>query len=244
MDNEKLTNQLVDWLRVNTLDAKAEGLILGISGGVDSAVAAVLAKRAFPDNCLGIFMPCETLATEMQHAQLLADQFTIETLTFDLIDLYRTAIGQMRGHLPPSSSDLLAQGNIKSRLRMMTLYYFAQVKNYLVLGTSNRSEFSIGYTTKYGDSAVDLQVLGGLLKCEVYDLARYLNVPPEIINKPPSAGLWEGQTDEIEIGFTYQALDHYLLTGQGEEDTIARIEARMCSTQHKRSFPPIPDFTA
>jgi len=134
----------------------------------------------------------------------------------------------------------LLRANIKPRLRMLTLYYSAQARNYLVLGTSNKSELSVGYATKHGDIGVDLQILGDLLKSEVYEIAKFLNIPEMILDKPPSGGLWEGQTDEGEMGFTYADLDNYLATGQGSEDVIQRIQKMMHISQHKREMPPIP----
>ena len=122
---------------------------------------------------------------------------------------------------------------------MTTLYFFAQAKNYLVLGTSNKSEIVIGYATKYGDNAVDIQIIGDLLKKEVYALADYLEIPEVIINKPPSAGLWKDQTDEQEMGLTYQELDEYLESNSGSEVTITRIKEMISRSEHKRSLPLI-----
>lgn len=119
------------------------------------------------------------------------------------------------------------------------MYYSAQSRNYLVMGATNKSEFSIGYTTKHGDSAVDLQLLGDLLKKEVYEIAHYLEIPEIIINKPPSAGLWADQTDEKEMGFTYEELDRYLETGEGEPEVVAIIEKMIRNSGHKRQMPPI-----
>ena len=123
---------------------------------------------------------------------------------------------------------------------MITLYYSAQGRNSLVLGTSNKSELSVGYSTKHGDAGVDLQLLGDLLKTEVYELARYLKIPDYIINKTPSGGLWEGQSDEEEMGITYRDLDLYLSTGQGDPEVVKKIETMRQTSEHKRRMPPIP----
>ena len=133
--------------------------------------------------------------------------------------------------------------NVKPRMRMATLYFLANSLNYLVAGTGNRSELAIGYFTKYGDGGVDLLPVGHLLKSEVRALARELGVPASIIEKPPSAGLWPGQTDEVEMGFTYADLENYLTGGP---ETVApalamRIERLVRASEHKRTTPPTPD---
>jgi NAD+ synthase len=122
---------------------------------------------------------------------------------------------------------------------MTTLYYSAQARNYLVLGTSNKSEIIVGYTTKHGDSGVDLQILGDLLKREVLELARYLRIPSVIVNKTPSGGLWVGQTDEEEMGISYEQLDDYIQYTRGEPGVIERIENLNKTSEHKRQMPPI-----
>jgi len=135
----------------------------------------------------------------------------------------------------------LPEANIKPRLRMTTLYFMANSLNYMVVGTGNRSEITLGYYTKYGDGGVDLLPIGGLLKSEVRALARELDVPAAIIDKPPSAGLWIGQTDEAEMGFTYDALEQYLSGGRSAvTPAIAdRIEQLRRASEHKRAMPPI-----
>jgi NAD+ synthase len=136
----------------------------------------------------------------------------------------------------------LAQANIKARLRMTTLYYFANRFKYLVVGSGNRDELAVGYFTKYGDGGVDILPLGNLLKGQVKELAKFLAVPEPIINKPPSAGLWEGQTDEEELGFSYDELDLYLASGEASAALKKRIESMLAATQHKRQPPPVASF--
>jgi NAD+ synthase len=136
----------------------------------------------------------------------------------------------------------LAQANIKARLRMLTLYYFANSLKYTVVGAANRDELAVGYFTKYGDGGVDIQPLGNLLKGEVKELAKFLGIPQEIINKPPSADLWEGQTDEGELGFSYDELDRYLATGKASAEIKKRIESMIASSEHKRQPPPVASF--
>ena len=136
----------------------------------------------------------------------------------------------------------LAQANLTPRLRMVALYYIANQRRYMVAGSGNRSEIAIGYFTKHGDGGVDIMPLGNLVKSQVRELARHLGVPEAIIDKPPSAGLWEGQTDEAEMGVSYEALDNFILTGEASEEARRKIEKKMAGSAHKRSLPPIPDF--
>jgi NAD+ synthase len=122
---------------------------------------------------------------------------------------------------------------------MLTLYYFANQLEYMVVGSGNWSELAIGYFTKYGDGGADILPLGNLVKGQVRELARFLDIPPPIIDKPPSAGLWEGQTDEGELGFSYEELDRYLVAGQASSELREKIEARIAASAHKRLPPPV-----
>lgn len=241
MNPETVVDYLVDWLREQVVQAGAEGVVLGVSGGVDSAVAAVIAKRAFPDNCMALILPCESQISDRLDSQMFLEEFDIPYRVVELDNAYTLLLTHFQSYIKmEGSKGRLLRANIKPRLRMIALYYSAQGRNYLVLGTSNRSELSVGYSTKYGDNAVDLQLLGDLLKTEVYELARHLNIPDYIIEKAPSGGLWEGQTDEEEMGITYRDLDHYLMTGQGEPSVVERIEKMRKASEHKRQMPPIP----
>jgi NAD+ synthase len=183
-------------------------------------------------------MPCHSDPTDLEHARLLATKFDIETEYVDLGPLFDSLMASL-----PKGSDL-AVANLKPRLRMATLYYFANSRNYLVAGTGNRSEITIGYFTKFGDGGADLLPLGDLLKCQVRELARELGVPEEIIAKPPSAGLWAGQTDEEEMGIIYDELDRTITaiekgdTRGCDEATLKRVRAMMSASEHKRK--PIP----
>lgn len=239
MDVEQVACGLVRWIQDRTREAGAKGVVLGISGGIDSAVVAALAKQAFPDDVLGLIMPSHSQPRDAEHAWLVAEKFAIPAIHIDLTQITEQLIGLLDGASPHP----LASANIRPRLRMICLYYQAQKNNYLVLGTGNRTELYTGYFTKYGDGGVDLLPIGGLVKAEVRELARFLGVPQEIIEKPPSAGLWEGQTDEGEIGLTYEEMDRYLLTGQAEERVRNRMEHLHRVSEHKRSLPPIGSWT-
>lgn len=238
MNTEAVIHYLAEWLEEKVVAAGASGVVVGLSGGIDSAVSACIAKRAFPDDTLAIMMPCKSDVNDLQHAQLLAEANKICYSIVDLGNAYDSLLDIYEKAME-SEKQILLRANIKPRLRMTTLYYFAQANNYLVLGTSNKSEIAIGYATKYGDNAVDIQIIGDLLKKEVYALADYLEIPEVIINKPPSAGLWKDQTDEQEMGLTYKELDEYLDSNSGSEETITRIKEMICRSEHKRSLPLI-----
>ena len=213
-----LPEQITKWLRERLQGAGADGFVCGLSGGVDSATAAALAVRAVSaDNVLAALMPCHSVPEDARLGQLVADTFGIATVIVDLTDAYDALVAA----LPPSDHPLAA-ANIKPRLRMITLYYLSQASNYLVLGSGNKTELAVGYFTKYGDGGVDLLPLGDLSKTQVWDLARELGVPQEVVERAPSAGLWPGQTDEGEMGITYRELDRVLT--MIEDGDIARIE--------------------
>lgn len=238
MEAEEMVLKITEWLVKQKEEAAAQGFVLGISGGLDSAVVAALAHKAAPGKVLGVIMPCHSLTQDIEHAGMVVDWLGIESKVVDLSDLYDMFISRLvpAGDKPHP----LAAANVKPRLRMITLYYLAQERGYLVLGTGNRTELTVGYFTKHGDGGVDLLPIGGLVKAQVRELARYLGVPKVIIDKAPSAGLWEGQTDEKEIGLTYAEMDRYILTGEGTDFVRKRVEEMRRASQHKRRTPPIP----
>mgnify|MGYP000867911697 CR=1 FL=1 len=184
MNCETVVQYLTDWLRQRVTEAGASGVVLGVSGGIDSAVAAVIAKKAFPDNCMALYLPCESHITDMMHSRLLVEKFNIPFQVVELDNAFHILAAQFQSYLKlDGKKGKLLLANIKPRLRMIALYYSAQARNNLVIGTSNRSEINTGYSTKHGDIGVDLQLLGDLLKKEVYELAHYLQVP-EIMPLP------------------------------------------------------------
>ena len=237
MNVEKVINEAVDWIKTTVTEAGAKGVVYGLSGGIDSAVVAALCKKAFPEDTLGVIMPCYSNPIDEEHAHLVADALKLETKTAVLND----AFDAMKGILGVSESDpRLAVANIKSRLRMITLYYNAGVRGYLVAGTGNRSELTIGYFTKYGDGGVDFMPLTSFVKHEVRELAYALGIPEIVITKPPTAGLWENQTDEQEMGMSYDELDSYILTGSGPEHIKNKVDGMYRRSEHKRI--PVPKF--
>ncbi len=240
MNAEAKVNYLVDWLRQKVSEAGLSGVVIGLSGGVDSAVAAVIANQAFPDNCMALILPCESQVSDLVHGQLLAEEFNIPYRIVDLDNAYNLMVTHFESYIRlEGQQGRLIRANLKPRLRMIALYYSAQARNCMVLGTSNKSEICIGYCTKHGDNAVDLQLLGDLTKKEVYEIARYLKIPQVIIDKPPSGGLWEGQTDEGEMGFTYDELERYLSGERQGIQSFDRIAAMIKSSEHKRKMPEI-----
>ena len=242
MNTKQLATKLVSWTRDEIIKAGCKGAVIGISGGIDSSVLAVLCQRAFPQNTLGVIMPCHSHQEDKGHAQLVADKFSIPTTEVVLDNLFDTLLQALPDYKAGPSVCRLAQVNLKPRLRMLTLYYIANQLNYMVAGSSNKSELSIGYFTKYGDGGVDIIPLGNLVKSQVVELAVYLGIPKPIIDKPPSAGLWEGQTDEGEMGFSYDELDRYLLTGETSAELKSKIRSMVVASDHKRLLPPAARF--
>lgn len=241
-----MTEKIEAWIREQVDGGGFDGVVLGLSGGIDSAVVCGLAARALgPERVLGVIMPAHSDQADVEHGRLAAEAFGIEHQLIDLSKIYDAFIEL----LPPG--DQIANANIKPRLRMITLYHYANAMHRLVLGTGNKSEIAIGYSTKYGDAGVDLQPIGGLLKSQVRDVARQIGVPEAIIERPPSAGLWEGQTDEQEMGLTYEELDSALIAierGQADDvspEVLSRVQAMHAGSEHKRQLPPVfePDVS-
>jgi NAD+ synthase len=240
---EELAQKLVLWIEKQVQIAGCKGAVLGLSGGIDSAVVAVLCKKALPHNTLGVMLPCHSSPSDITDAQVLASKFGIETTTVILDAIYDSLIAAVSfSNTADEKVQNLARANLKPRLRMTTLYYIANQLNYLVIGTSNKSELTVGYYTKYGDGGSDIIPMGNLVKSQVRDLAAYLEVPQQIIDRSPSAGLWSGQTDETEMGITYDELDNYITCGEGDEEICKQIEDMVRTSAHKRKPAPIPPF--
>ncbi len=242
-------DDIATWLGERVAAAGARGLVVGLSGGIDSALVVRLCQMAAPRRTVGVLLPCYSHPQDEQDARLVADAFKIPTLRIDLGDTFdalTAALGGVRG-LPdhvdvPDIKQQMPESNIKPRLRMTALYFVANSLNYLVAGTGNRSEITLGYYTKYGDGGVDLLPIGHLLKSEVRAMAKALGVPRPVLDKPPTAGLWMGQTDEAEMGFSYDQLEQHLTKGPSAvPDSVARrIEQLRSTSDHKRALPPMP----
>ncbi|SHH63537.1 NAD(+) synthase [Sporanaerobacter acetigenes] len=239
MENvEKICDEIVKWIKERVEESGSKGVVFGLSGGIDSAVVAGLSKRAFPEDSLGIIMPCHSNPIDEKHGILVAESLSLKTIKVDLTDTYDVFMKT----LIDSGENKLAKANVKPRLRMTTLYYFAQLNNYLVVGPSNKSELTVGYFTKHGDSGVDILPIASFVKSEVREMAKFLNIPEIIITKAPTAGLWEDQTDEREMGFGYDVLDNYIKTGRAEDELKEKIERLNKRSEHKRKYPPIFKF--
>lgn len=247
-----LAEKIALWMRRQVTVGGAHGLVVGLSGGVDSAVVARLCQMATRGDVLGVLLPCQSDPQDETDARLVAQHFSLPVTLVRLDSAYEELIkatdaragGRFADTPPivPPGDNRTAAGNLKARLRMAALYFLANSLNYLVAGTGNRSEIEIGYYTKYGDGGVDMLPLGSLLKAQVYQLARELDIPAPIIEKVPTAGLWPDQTDEGEIGFTYRQLETYLDEGpEAISPALAlRIDRLMRASEHKRTMPPSP----
>ncbi|MEM2522905.1 MAG: NAD+ synthase [Candidatus Bathyarchaeia archaeon] len=242
----KITRFIRDYLE----KARAKGIVLGLSGGVDSSTAAALSATAIGgDKVLGLILPeKETYnALDIKHAKLVAEKFGIKT---EIIDITPTLETFQKAIPIFDPKDKLAKGNLKARTRMLYLYYYANRLNRIVCGSSDKSEVMIGYFTKWGDAAADIAPLMDLYKTQVRKLARYIGVPDEIVDKPPSPTLWPGQTAEEEIGLKYEVLDlilygleHFMKVEQIAEhlglrkDLVEKVKNRWKQTEHKRRIP-------
>lgn len=238
-DLNSLKGQISDWIREKVEEAGAKGAVIGLSGGLDSSVVAVIAKEALGDKVLGVIMPCHSNAEDEEHARMITDKFGIKTEHVDLGPVF----DRLRECLPPAEG--LTVANMKPRLRMTTLYYFANLHNYLVLGTDNKDELMVGYFSKYGDGGVDLLPIASLYKNEVKELGRLLDIPEVIIDKAPSAGLWSGQIDEEEMGITYDELDKIIMaiekneTNDIDSEKLHKVQKMIKNSEHKRRLPEI-----
>lgn len=235
-DYKKETDNRVRYIQEKLKESHTKGIILGNSGGKDSALVLILCKLAC-DNTIGVIMPCNSkrnYGEDLDDALALAKQFNIETRTVDLSETKKVlqgAIGKATDISP------LADTNINPRLRMTTLYTIAQSENLLVAGTSNRSEIYMGYFTKWGDGGCDLNPIADLTATEVIEYLKYFNAPENIINKAPSAGLYDGQTDEKDMGVTYAAIDEYITTGKASDRDKEIIDRYHSRSEHKRRLP-------
>ncbi|MGL5591583.1 MAG: NAD(+) synthase [Mycoplasmoidaceae bacterium] len=226
-------NYIVSWMKNYLENSGSKGFVLGVSGGIDSAVLAFILKKYFPKKYSTYWIDIESSKEDFKYASLI---FKIPEFIYEIIDLNKS-FNLLKEELKLNDKN---QANVKSRLRMISLYSKAQEKNYLVLGTTNYIEYKIGYFTKYGDGASDLAPLKGLLKREIKEIAIHLGVPKEIIEREPSAGLYENQTDEDEIGLSYKVMDDYFSNIDVSIEDKNKIDSKVLNSNHKREAIPYP----
>lgn len=232
----------VEWLREQVAKSGTKGILVGLSGGIDSSVVAHLIKRAFPENAFGVILPCKSNPKDAADGEAAAHAAGLDFTTIDLTDVHESLHGQISDKMAskPIDNARLTDANLRARLRMTTLYGIANHMNYLVAGTDNAAEILTGYFTKYGDGGVDILPIANLTKREVFEWGRILGVPQSVLDRAPSAGLWDGQTDESEMGTTYDRIDDYLEGKAIPEADKAIIERLHARSAHKRQMPPAP----
>ena len=241
-----LEKYLVNFLKEETFKTGLKGAVLGVSGGIDSAVVAVLAKKAFKENIKAILLPSQfSSENSIKDALELCKKFDISYEIIEIKDI-------INGYKENKNSSNLRVGNFSARVRMAILFDQSAKYNSLVLGTSNKSELLLGYGTWYGDLASAINPIGDIYKSEIFEFAKYLGVPESIIKKPPSADLWEGQSDEKELGYTYKEIDKVfyelienrlspqeVISKGFDEKLVLKLDNLIYKNQFKRKMPII-----
>ncbi|WP_033160130.1 NAD(+) synthase [Mycoplasmoides alvi] len=237
-DIKKYANYLEKWLEKQVKKSHSDGVVFGLSGGVDSAVVAGIAKSVFPQNHIAITMHLNNSTLDLKCTKEIVEKFKLNVKELNLNEVLFNHINALRLDL---NSDLKIIGNLKSRLRMISLYALAQQHNYIVCGTSNYDEWMTGYFTKYGDSACDISLLRNCLKNDVYALAKHYLVPNIIINRKPTASLFPNQTDEDDLKLKYNELDFYWLNKKVlSKSKEKHLKELIKNSNHKRKLPPAP----
>jgi len=235
INSDAVQIKLIGFINNQVSRAGFSRAVVGLSGGVDSAIACYLAAGALgPENVLAVRMPYRTSSPDsLEHAQLIIDELGVQSLTVPITKMVEPIFERF------SDADEVRRGNIMARSRMIVLYDQSAAFNGLVVGTGNKTEILLGYSTLYGDSACALNPLGDLYKTQVRQLARHMGVPEVIVAKPPSADLWLGQTDEGELGFTYDEVDKLFYLLFEEREFVRVVVDRVRRNHFKRVMPPI-----
>ncbi len=252
---EKEIDKIGKWLVEYMDNSKCDGFVIGISGGIDSAVClSILKRKIHSSKIIAVALPCNSNENSLIDAQKLVDNLNIRLETIDLQNSFNSIVENLEtiNHKNEEISSLV-KGNIAARLRMVQLYSIANQHNYLVLGTSNKSEIMCGYGTKFGDLGIDLDPLGNYYKTQVYNMAKLMpEIPDQILIKAPSADLWGGQTDEEDLGMTYKKLDRilrlmepyyswnkvYIDTDKITEEEFMKVRGMIMKADHKNNIPP------
>ncbi len=240
-------NKTVEWIREKVQEAHCKGVAVGVSGGIDSAVVAYLIKEAFPDNSIGVIMNIKSNPKDKEDGMKVINACQIEHIELNLDQPQIMILDQVKEKLNEKNllneaTMKMTDANLRARVRMSSIYTVANNLGYLVAGTDNAAEVYTGYFTKHGDGGVDILPIANLTKSEVYEWAKELGIHEDLINKAPSAGLWEGQTDENEMGTSYKYID---MVVEGKKDQVPQrdleiIERLHRVSEHKRKTAPKP----
>ncbi|MBQ8379935.1 MAG: NAD(+) synthase [Clostridia bacterium] len=238
----KEADNAINWIKEYVEKAGAKGVVIGNSGGKDSAVVIAMASKALgADKVLTVSMPCQSIATDFNDAKLVADTFNTRFIKIDLTETFEIMMNEINRALEDTQVSVESCVNVKPRLRMTTLYSIAQTYGYLVLGTGNLCEAMVGYTTKWGDSASDFNPIGNFTIDEVLAIGAYLGVPEKILKKAPADGLGK-QTDEEKMGIKYSQIAEMIETGNTDEKAKVEILRRYNASKHKRTLVPVYKF--
>ncbi|EAH9928279.1 NAD+ synthase [Campylobacter jejuni] len=243
MDWQKITEKMCDFIQEKVKNSQSQGVVLGLSGGIDSALVATLCKRALKENVFALLMPTQiSNKANLEDALRLCADLNLEYKIIEIQSILDAFIKQSE------NTTLVSLGNFAARIRMSLLYHYSALKNSLVIGTSNKSELLLGYGTIYGDLACAFNPIGSLYKSEIYALAKYLNLHENFIKKAPSADLWENQSDEADLGFSYAKIDKGLKALETNDEKllrtldpslIAMLKNRMQKNAFKGKMPEI-----
>lgn len=246
MDWQKITEKMCDFIQEKVKNSQSQGVVLGLSGGIDSALVATLCKRALKENVFALLMPTQiSNKANLEDALRLCADLNLEYKIIEIQSILDAFIKQSE------NTTLVSLGNFAARIRMSLLYDYSALKNSLVIGTSNKSELLLGYGTIYGDLAYAFNPIGSLYKSEIYALAKYLNLHENFIEKAPSADLWENQSDEVDLGFSYVKIDEGLKALENNDEKllktldpslVAMLQNRIQKNAFKGKMPEILEF--